>query len=346
MDKRARGVPSYYLSSSLVLFSCLTLGGLVPEDPSAAAGTRAEILSMRKDLLELDKDGIYMGGREVTIDANRLKTLALKPDHLRGKLTFLSDPRNASAVLAARELRRTALKAGDVQRLGRDGAEMVFVPEGTIMMGDTHGDGDPDEKPTHQVTLSAFWIDRTEVTNAQFAVFVQAGNSAQGDWQKYAKGKDQHPVVNVTWHDALAYCRWARKRLPTEAEWEYAARGTDGRKYPWGNTWEDTQARFSGNRGNETTAPVGSYPTGASPFGVLDLAGNVWEWVQDWFGPYPGGAVRNPTGPSNGAWRLIRGGSWNLVPGVLRSSNRAWFVPEYRSISLGFRCVQGVANQG
>lgn len=320
MGKRAREGPSYHPPNSLLLLSCLLVGVVPPGDILAMAWTRAETFQVGKNLLKLD--------------------------HLRVRLTILGDRRNASVHLGAKELPRKPLKAGEIQPRGRDEAKMVNVPEATFTMGDTHGDGDSDERPTHQVTLDAFWIDRTEVTNAQFARFILAGNSAQGHWKKYATGNDQHPVVNVTWHDALAYCRWAGKRLPTEAEWEYAARGIDGRKYPWGNTWEDIRARFIGNRGSGTTAPVGSYPTGASPFGVLDLSGNVWEWVQDWFAPYPRRTVRNPIGPDSGAWRLVRGGSWNLVPGILRSSNRAWFVPEYRSISLGFRCVEGVANQG
>jgi hypothetical protein len=155
---------------------------------------------------------------------------------------------------------------GEIERRGKDNAEMLYIPAGTFTMGDTHGDGYSDEKPAHRVTVADFWLDRTEVTNVQFARFVQTGGyRPQGEWQKEASNKDQHPAVYVTWNDAVAYCRWADKRLPTEAEWEYAARGTDGRKYPWGNTWEDSRARFIGNRGNQTTAPVGSYPTGGPP---------------------------------------------------------------------------------
>ncbi len=236
-----------------------------------------------------------------------------------------------------------SLQAGTIQRRGRDNAEMVYIPAATFTMGDTYGDGDADEKPTHQVALAAFWLDRIEVTNAQFVRFIAAGNTAQGEWRKYASGKDQHPVVAVTWHDAVAYCRWAEKRLPTEAEWEYAARGTDGRKYPWGNAWEDTRARFSGNRGSETTAPVGSYPTGASPFGALDMAGNVWEWVNSLYKPYPYVATDGREGLSASGGRVVRGGSWGYDPGGLRSANRIRGGPADGFYGdVGFRCAQAV----
>ncbi len=220
---------------------------------------------------------------------------------------------------------------------------MVYIPAGTFTMGDTHGDGLSNEKPAHQVTLDALWIDRTEVTNTQFARFVQGSSyRPQGDWQKYGTGNNQHPVVEVTWHDAVAYCRWADKRLPTEAEWEYAARGTDGRKYPWGDTWEGSRARFSGNRGRETTAPMGSYPTGASPFGVLDLAGNVWEWVSSVYKPYPYVATDGREDPTALGWRVMRGGSWTNMPRALHSTTRVRGVPvPYGgNDNRGFRCAQ------
>jgi len=218
---------------------------------------------------------------------------------------------------------------------------MILIPGGTFMMGDTQGDGNSDEKPTSRVSLDPFWLDRTEVTSAQFARFVRAGGyRPQGEWQREAGGKDQHPVVFVTWHDAVAYCRWAGKRLPTEAEWEYAARGADGRKYPWGNAWDESRARFSEKRGSETTAPVGSYPTGASPFGVLDLAGNVWEWTSSLYKPYPyvTGDARGDLAPTGS--RVVRGGSWGDDPGDLRSTYRAWLDPASRFNVLGFRCAR------
>jgi len=200
----------------------------------------------------------------------------------------------------------------------RDGAEMVLVPAGEFIMGSEEGDPDAYdcERPQHSVYLDAYWIDRTEVTNARFARFVEATlyetdaeKAGHGDvydphWKSsqwefsvdWAHPRDRligiseiedHPVVQVSWNDAAAYCEWAGKRLPTEAEWEKAARGADGRKYPWGDADPNEHLSNIGgvhatDDGYQFTAPVGSYPNGASPYGVLDMAGNVWEWVADW----------------------------------------------------------------
>ncbi len=233
-------------------------------------------------------------------------------------------------------------RAGQIERRGRDNAEMVYIPAGTFTMGDTLGDGGADERPPHPVTLEAFWLDRTEVTNAQFARFVAEGDATPGNWRSkpVAVGKDTHPVVNATWHDALAYCRWAGKRLPTEAEWEYGARGTDGRRYPWGNAWETNRARFDGNKGSETTAPVGSYPTGASPFGALDMAGNAWEWTSSLYKPYPYAASDGREEPDALGGRVVRGGSWSFDSGGLRSAYRNRYIPAIRLVVAGFRCAE------
>jgi len=217
---------------------------------------------------------------------------------------------------------------------------MVFLPAGVFAMGDTHGDGHPDEQPVHQTALDAFWLDRTEVTNGQFARFIRrTSHPAPGAWGAYAAGRDVHPVVEVTWHDAVAYCRWAGKRLPTEAEWEYAARGSDGRTYPWGDVWDRSRAnsRASGIR---ASTPVGAYPAGASPFNALDLAGNVWEWTASLYRPYPYAATDGREVLGASGLRVARGGSWDVVPGSLRSTLRIRLDPSYRAIVLGFRCVQ------
>jgi serine/threonine-protein kinase len=232
---------------------------------------------------------------------------------------------------------------GAIHRRGADDVDMVSVPAGTFAMGDTHGDGEDDERPAHSVTVPAFWLDRTEVTNAQFARFAKAARDsglARGDRWILEAGKEQHPVVNIPWRVAVAYCRWAGKRLPSEAEWEYAARGTDGRKFPWGDAWDDRRAGFGGNRGSQGAAPVGSYPTGISPFGALDMAGNVWEWVSTLYRPYPyiTGDGRESASPQDR--HVLRGGSWALNPWDLRASNREFGEPGYRSVYIGFRCAR------
>jgi len=252
-------------------------------------------------------------------------------------------------------------------------------------MGSSDGEGDDDEHPQHTVYLDAFWIDKTEVTNAMFAKFIEATSHqttaeeegcgwvyqpdddgweciSGADWQhprgpeSNLDGLDSHPVVQVSWHDAQAYCQWADKRLPTEAEWEKAARGTDGRKYPWGNAWDvrttrrlnfadkNTDFRWSDKEaddGYRYTAPVGSYPSGTSPYGALDMAGNVWEWVADWYDAnyYAVSPARNPTGHDLGDHRVLRGGSWDNDVDSVRAVDRFRFNPDTRIDVIGFRCL-------
>jgi serine/threonine-protein kinase len=239
-----------------------------------------------------------------------------------------------------------ALEPGITWTRPSDGMVMVHVPGGTFQMGSIEGDPDaePAESPQHSVTLDAFWIDQTEVTNAQFGQCVEAGvceAPTTCDWgmptyvhDKYA----DHPALCVDWHGAAAYCDWAGARLPTEAEWEYAARGSDSFVYPWGDSPPDsTLLNYAGNVGD--TAKVGSYPDGASWCGALDMAGNVWEWVDDWHGKYPSEAQTNPTGQPAGEARVYRGGSYADDHKCTRTACRYYSSPDNRMPAVGFRCA-------
>jgi formylglycine-generating enzyme required for sulfatase activity len=219
---------------------------------------------------------------------------------------------------------------------------MVEIPAGEFTMGNDAGDDD--EKPAHTVPLEAFEIDLFEVTNADFAKFVEetgyqtgAEKAGEAGWRAYAEGKDNHPVVKVTWNDANAYCEWAGKRLPTEAEWEKAARGTDGRTYPWGNEWDPAKAntKESGFRG---TVAVGSFAEGVSPYGVFDMAGNVWEWTADWYQAYPGSTYQSEYFGEK--FKVTRGGGWFQEEKLVTTFNRSATDPSAANDDLGFRCAR------
>jgi len=225
---------------------------------------------------------------------------------------------------------------------------MVLVPAGSFIMGDD--DGEPDERPAHRVALAAFAIDRDEVTVAQYKGCVAAGRCRA---PRGTVGADDEPVTWVSWSDADAYCRFVGKRLPSEAEWERAARGSDGRRYPWGDDADCARANFGNYRG-EGRCPrnpgrpvaVGRFPTGASPFGARDLAGNVWEWVADAYDAryYARSPSRDPRGasPTASSRRVVRGGACCSMFGLPRAANRLAFPPDYADDDLGFRCAADV----
>lgn len=235
----------------------------------------------------------------------------------------------------------------------KDGSEMLLIPAGEFTMGSEGGFSD--ERPPHKVYLGDFYIDKYEITNSQYKKFVEAAghripvNATDPDFdlwpdKKPMPGIDNQPVVNVCWEDAEAYCKWAGKRLPTEAEWEKAARGTDNRQYPWGN---DSPAKKGARyeikwQKDKTFSDVGSFAAGASPYGVMDLAGNASEWVADWYSLdyYRQSPNKNPCGPVSGYHRVVRGGSLFDADYYLRTTDRDYNMVTDCFRGLGFRCAR------
>ncbi len=240
---------------------------------------------------------------------------------------------------------------------------LARVDAGSFVMGSREGQGLPAEGPQHEVELSAYEVGVVPVTVGELSSFVEVGYRDRALWSdegwawRQANGIDRprfwgedewksylapnQPVVGVSWYEAEAYCRHAGRRLPTEAEWERAARGEDGRIYPWGDDWVAANAAHRG--GPRHTLPVGCFPAGTSPHGLLDAAGNVWEWVADWYAPEAyrrSDAARDPKGPPAGDMKVARGGSWNALPPQLRCANRNAWKPGARFSNLGFRVAR------
>jgi formylglycine-generating enzyme required for sulfatase activity len=216
---------------------------------------------------------------------------------------------------------------------------MVTVPAGWFVMG--QDDGRRSNEPQRRVYLDAFAIDRTEVTNAAFAKFVAATGHQTAGWHAAAfEEPADAPVVGVLWREADAYCRWSGKRLPTEAEWEKAARGSDGRRYPWGNVWDPSRANTA-ESGQGGVLPVGSFPAGASPYGALDMAGNAAEWVADYFDftYYTYAPDRNPSGPDQIMDHSLRGGSWASPAEQAQTFFRDSSHSARPNLRVGFRCA-------
>ena len=269
--------------------------------------------------------------------------------------------------------------APDPEITSDDGATMLLIPEGEFTMGAEEGElagfemgrylNYEAERPSRRVSLSSFYIDRNEVTNARYRKFLEHVKASGDEPYRHPEQPgpsdynqdlmtedldgDEQPAVCVSWYNAYSYCRWAGKRLPTEAEWEYAARGGDPyRKFPWGGGEPDGDGiwwanyrpdRGRGADGYRWSAPVGSFPDGVSPFGLLDMAGNVEEWVQDWhdFRFFRRTREnRNPTGPATGRNKVIKGGSYGTDKWHIRVATRLFGSPSNRSVQLGFRCAR------
>jgi len=253
-------------------------------------------------------------------------------------------------------------KIGDLQQeivSEKDEAVMVLVPAGNFLMGTSDDDMKlyrkifplrrdsrfDNERPQHTVYLDAFYIDKFEVTNSRYLKFLnETGYQASSYLDFPLHNRSNFPAIVGKWQDAYEYAKWAGKRLPTEAEWEKAARGTDGWIWPWGNKWD--ASKLNANDGNgeidgyAQTAPVGQYPESASPYGAYDMAGNVWEWVADWYSPdyYKISPSSNPQGPKSGKYHVLRGGSWADNNDFTRCASR-FGITDPGSLLSGFRCV-------
>ena len=268
-------------------------------------------------------------------------------------------------------------RIGDIWTRSADDMVMSYIPAGDFQMGSKNGD--PDEKPVHTISTDAFWIDQKEISNNQFSIFVEqtsyqtdvekegySNSYIGGTWSKVAGMNwlhptspdlginiNDHPVTHISWNDAEKYCEWVEARLPTEGEWEKAARGgIDGVVYPWGNKFDGAQENFcdmncsldwantSINDGYAHTSPGASFPP--NNYGLYDMAGNLWEWVADWYDEdyYENSPSLNPLGPATGSTKTMRGGSWNQYDVFLRSANRGYYFPDSSGSGIGFRCAR------
>lgn len=240
----------------------------------------------------------------------------------------------------------------------KDGIVLVYIPPGEFTMGSN--DGEDDEKLSHKVTLDGYWMGKYEVTFEQYDKYCEEAGKTKPDDRGW--GREKRPVINVSWTDANEYCKWFSQKiglkfkLPTEAQWEKSARGINGYKYPWGDhgpyyngKWYANHAANDswdkrGDDGFEYTAPVGSFSLGESPYGLMDMAGNVWEWCNDWYAGdyYKKSLEKNPKGPESGTYHVVRGGSWLGDARLLRCASRDFDRPSYRSYLRGFRLSQEI----
>jgi formylglycine-generating enzyme required for sulfatase activity len=256
-------------------------------------------------------------------------------------LTIIISACNADTLVTT----ETGLGIGSTQVSESDNMVLLYVPAGAFDMG---SDERLDEQPIHKVYLDAYWIDQTEVTNGKYHQCEGAGEcTAPMISRSYTRDAyyenpeyDNYPVIQVSWFQADDYCRWAGRRLPTEAEWEKAASGIEGWKFPWGDN-PPIPGLLNYDRNINDTTEVGAYPEGISPVGALDMAGNVWEWVADWYGEkyYEESPERNPQGPPSGTGHVLRGGTWYYYEEFIRSADRHWFKPEWQNYKIGFRCA-------
>lgn len=282
----------------------------------------------------LDK---YPSGNHVKEAENKIKELKEMPEVVR-----------MVAAKASTGVRVEKNEKGLWEADFGDDIIMVYIPPGKFIMGTDDTERQADERPAHEVYLDDYWIGKYEVTWDQFDQFCAETSKELPDYADAGWGRGKRPVIHVSWHDADAYCKWLSAKtglhfkLPTEAQWEKAARGTNGQLFPWGNQQPtEDLANFGDDIKMSTTKPVGSYPGGESPYGIMDMAGNVWEWCTDWYGNYSAEPQKNPTGPQSGKFFVLRGGSWHDSPQFISCSNRYPAEPSFRGYIEGFRlCLE------
>lgn len=306
----------------------------------------SQLVDITYDLDDADGDSLAIS---VKVSSDRGLTFTVRAWTLSGDVGWGVTPGKGKRIVWDAGMDRPGAYGPDyrVKVMADDG--MVLLPAGEFLMGDAFSEGDSDELPQHRVYLDAFLIDRYEVTNTQYKAFCDAtgrGYPPDPGWiyPDYFKSRSSYPVVNVYWDDANAYAEWAGKRLPTEAEWEKAARGgLEGKRYPWGDAIGPDDANIAGIAGQDRwacTSPVGSFaPNG---YGLYDMTGNVWEWCKDRHGSnyYSSSPGSNPTGPDSGD-PVFRGGAWDRGPNDVRVANR--YVLSGRFFSVGFRCAKSLA---
>ena len=304
----------------------------------------SEVRGLRRgEVIELDK----LAGEAFALRVNGVlfgegETVVVN-DAMAYRVTRMVEPPGGGEAQSASGLPEAEQEIELVMAEDDPRRHMRFVAEGPFVMGGSEDEVPANERPAHTVHLPAFFIDSFPVTNADYLEFVhETGYRQPHHWLdgRIPMGMDRHPVTNVSWQDAMAYAEWAGKRLPTEAEWEKAARGTDRRPYPWGDRFIEGE-RCNANNMVGTTTPVDEFPDGRSPYGVWDMAGNVYEWCSDYYDEeyYQHSPPSNPGGPPSGQERTVRGGTFSDTRGALRTTHRFGQGEAQISDNVGFRCV-------
>ncbi|MBP7213162.1 MAG: formylglycine-generating enzyme family protein [Anaerolineaceae bacterium] len=326
----------------LVVSACINVTIEVPEDQlNQAIDNVVEERSSNNDAPKNDENLTLIPESPAESPVQLSEVSQNPPDVIISQETEVSSSEQAEE---AESDEKSEPASGSKSVREKDGMEILYVPGGSFEMGTTELTY---TKPVRTVDVDGFYIDRYEVTNGQYRRCVSegacqfGGENTSNTRERYYDNPvyTNHPVINLNWYEARDYCQWVGGDLPTEAQWEKAARGTDGRRYPWGD-FEPNKNKANYNQNEGDTMPVGSYAQNVSPYGAMDMAGNVWEWTQDWYADsYNPDDTDNPMGPTAGQSKTIRGGCWYYDATYIRSAHRSKHNPLYRYYNVGFRCV-------